>query len=151
MFYERNFLKNKFEPAFSVLERSGVVKDVTYGEMKEDVEALARSMKKAGVSPGDRVLIYSENRFEWYVSLAAVFLVGAVAVPLYATASQQQQRYIINDSKPVFAFVSKLTLYSKIADLAEKMFYKTIMFDLDPEKETQYKKITAYEFFFDRS
>jgi len=149
--YEKNFLKNKFEPAFSVLERSGVVKDITYLEMKEDVEALARSMKKAGVIPGDRVIIYSENRFEWYVSLAAVFLVGAVAVPLYATASEEQQQYIINDSKPVFAFVSKLAFYSKIANLAEKMFYKTIMFDLDPEKKTQYKKITAYEFFLDRT
>ena len=149
--YENNFLKNKYGTAFSVLEKSGLVKDVSYDQMKDDVEALSRSMLKAGVKPGDRVVIYSENRIEWYVSAAAVFLVGAVAVPLYATASIEQQNYIVNDSKPVFAFVSKLALYEKIADYAEKNFYRTILFDLDPKKDVPYKNISAYEFFLDRT
>jgi long-chain acyl-CoA synthetase len=50
------------------------------------VSALARSfsarLQRAGVSAGDKVIFYSENRPEWLIALWGCLLAGAVAVPI---------------------------------------------------------------------
>lgn len=42
----------------------------------------ARRFREAGIQPGDKILIYSENRPEWIAALWACLLAGAAAVPV---------------------------------------------------------------------
>ena len=53
----------------------------SYRETAAAARALAWRLHDAGVVPGDRVLIWSENRPEWVVAFWACLLAGAVAVP----------------------------------------------------------------------
>ena len=52
----------------------------TYAELRADVDRAARSLLAMDVGPGDRVGIWSPNRYEWTVSQYATAKVGAILV-----------------------------------------------------------------------
>ncbi len=131
---KRNFINFPNKPAIDVLEK-GKIRSITYGAMEKEIQQVAGALLKSGVKKGDRVVILSENRAEWYISVYAIFLIGAVAVPLYVTASEEQHHYIVRDSGAKFAFVSKSTLFRKIATPAREQFLRTVLFDCKYEEE----------------
>ncbi|MEO6447133.1 MAG: AMP-binding protein, partial [Gemmatimonadaceae bacterium] len=61
----------------------------TYQELWDATSTLARSLMAIGMAPGDRVGIWSPNRFEWVVAQFATARMGAILVninPAYKTA-----------------------------------------------------------------
>ena len=64
----------------------------TYRQLWESTTALARSLIASGVRQGDRVGIWSPNRFEWVITQFATARIGAILVninPAYKTAELQ--------------------------------------------------------------
>ena len=64
----------------------------TYRQLWEETTALARSLIASGVQQGDRVGIWSPNRFEWVITQFATARIGAILVnmnPAYKTAELQ--------------------------------------------------------------
>jgi len=64
----------------------------TYRQLWESTSALARALIASGVRQGDRVGIWSPNRFEWVVTQFATARIGAILVninPAYKTAELQ--------------------------------------------------------------
>ena len=59
----------------------------TYREVGAAARAFAARLTAAGVAPGDKVVIWSENRAEWVIALWGVLLAGAVIVPVDFRAS----------------------------------------------------------------
>ena len=55
---------------------------LAYGEVAGQVRALAAALVRAGLRPGDRVALLSENRPEWIVAYLAATAAGGTAVPL---------------------------------------------------------------------
>jgi long-chain acyl-CoA synthetase len=78
-------------------KRLGVWEEVSWGEYLAKVDATARALWAAGVRPGDRVAILSDNRPEWlYADLGAQAL-GAVAVGIYQTNPAHDVAYVLED------------------------------------------------------
>jgi len=71
-----------------------------------NVHSLALALEALGVTRGDRVAIFSENRSEWHVVDFACQLVGAATVPLYPTLAAQQVGYILRNSGSRLVFYS---------------------------------------------
>ncbi|MCU0294134.1 MAG: long-chain fatty acid--CoA ligase [Thermoanaerobaculaceae bacterium] len=71
---------------------------VTVREFEQATRATAARLAEVGVSMGDRVALFVENRPEWHWVDFACHLLGAVPVPLYATLPASQVRYIVADS-----------------------------------------------------
>ena len=61
-------------------------KEITYGDLREQVGRLRGGLTGAGVQPGDRVAIVAANNWYFVVSWLAILGVGAVAVPLNPTS-----------------------------------------------------------------
>src|SRR5262249_39995782 len=64
----------------------------TYGELWEQVGLAARGLLARGVQKGDRVGIWSPNRFEWVATQYATARIGAILVtinPAYKTVELQ--------------------------------------------------------------
>jgi fatty-acyl-CoA synthase len=64
----------------------------TYGELWDQTTRLARALLASGVRQGDRVGIWSPNRFEWVITQFAAARIGAILVninPAYKTAELQ--------------------------------------------------------------
>src|SRR3954451_3244654 len=73
------------------------------------VVATAKWLQLQGVKKGDRVAILSENRPEWAIADFAILAIGAVVVPIYATLTQEQISFLLNDSGTRVIFLSSRT------------------------------------------
>lgn len=78
---------------------------VSYGKLHADVVAMAGGLRKEGVGPGDRVLVYLPNGVEFVQVIYAAFSLGAIVVPVNTRLTPKELAYFANDSKPVVMFV----------------------------------------------
>jgi len=70
----------------------------TWGELRDEIAALARGLSELGLGAGDRMLIMMSGRPEhWIADLAATHL-GAVPSTVYATLAPDQLRYLAEHS-----------------------------------------------------
>jgi len=92
---------------------------MTWSEIEHKVNALAASLAKMGVQPGDRVAIFSENRWELIVSDLAIKSVGAADVAIHSPLTGSQAAYQINDSGSKICFVSDAGQLKKIASVID--------------------------------
>ena len=81
-------------------------RSLTVKEFERATRETAARLAHAGVTPGDRVALFVENRPEWHVLDFACHLIAAVPVPLYSTLPANQVRYIVKDSQSRLLFVS---------------------------------------------
>lgn len=70
----------------------------TWGEVAYDVRRVAAALVDLGVRPGDRVLQFSPNRYEWIVTDLAVQWARGVHVPVHASLAGPQVLYQMIDS-----------------------------------------------------
>jgi long-chain acyl-CoA synthetase len=80
--------------ALQIREGTGY-RRLTYGEVARQAQALAAALLQAGVAPGDRVALISENRPEWTVAYFAVTAAGATAVPLDVQLSDAELNIVL--------------------------------------------------------
>jgi len=90
-------------------------RSLTYGEVARRVRELALGLHSLGLSPSDRVAIWSENRPEWNLADLATLAISAVDVPIYATQARSQVEYILADSAARAIFVSRAFLDDALA------------------------------------
>ena len=79
---------------------------VSYGVLDYCARALADSLSKHGVNPGDRVAIYLPNIPAFALAYLAIQKVGAVAVSINSIFKWQEVRFIVNDSQPKVVFTT---------------------------------------------
>ena len=83
------------------------------------VRAVADQLLSWGVQKCDRVLILSENRWEWAVADFACLAIGAVDAPLYATENAERVGYMARDCGAKVAVVSSQMQYDKLVAAGE--------------------------------
>ncbi len=79
--------------------------DVTAGQFRDEVAAVAKGLIASGVQPGDRVALMSKTRYEWTLLDYAIWVAGGVTVPVYETSSPEQVAWNLGDSGAVAAIV----------------------------------------------
>lgn len=78
---------------------AGQWQDVTSGQFRDEVLALAKGLLAHGVRFGDRVALMCRTRYEWTLFDFALWTVGAQSVPLYPTSSVEQVFWMLYDSE----------------------------------------------------
>src|ERR1700678_2164637 len=68
----------------------------TYGELKEKTDALAAGLLALGLSPGDRVGIWSPNNAEWVVTQFATAKAGLILVNINPAYRLSELDYALN-------------------------------------------------------
>ena len=97
--------------------REGGYAGITWGEFAREVFTVAAGLVKLGVSPGDRVAQYSENRYEWLVVDLAIQFAQAIHVPIHAPLTGEQAAYQIDHSGTDVVFLSNAAQADKVANL----------------------------------
>ena len=72
---------------------------VTYRELNERSERLARALVSRGVARGDRVVVYADNSPETVVSVFAALKAGAVFSVVNPTTKLEKLAYILNNCR----------------------------------------------------
>ncbi|QTI77984.1 long-chain fatty acid--CoA ligase [Roseomonas marmotae] len=98
--------------------REGAWREMSWAEYAMAVAAIAAGLRRRGVSPGDRVLIVSENRPEFLIADTAIMAIGAVSVPTYTTNAVEDHAHILRDSGARTAIVSTPRLARMVAEAA---------------------------------
>ncbi len=71
---------------------------ITWGELRERVDALAGGLAKLGVGRGDTVALLLSNRPEFYLCDLAAMMLGATPFSIYTTYTAEQIRYLMTDA-----------------------------------------------------
>jgi long-chain acyl-CoA synthetase len=70
----------------------------TYAELHAAALSWSRQLEIRGIRPGDRVLLWGANSFNWMACFWAVLLRRAVAVPMDAAANTEFVQRVLRDA-----------------------------------------------------
>ena len=102
-------------------------KTFTWEETKNNIFKLSKVIKE-NIKEGDRCLLVSENRPEWFVADLAIMLSGGITVPAYTTYTKDDYKYLIEDCEPTMVIVSNMEMLKKLnTTINEKNFIKKII------------------------
>lgn len=111
-------------------------------EFSDACLAAGRALAQEGVSLTQRVGIYSPNSLEGVTTELGLFMMRAVAVPLYATSTPEQVEYIVQDAEIALMFVGEQFQYNNAYEVQRRggHLQKLVIFDpnvvLHPEDKT---------------
>lgn len=71
---------------------------ITYGELKKQINNLANKLNNAGISKSDRIAVCTSRNIETIVAIYAILRVGAVYVPIEESIAKERMNYIFEDS-----------------------------------------------------
>jgi len=93
---------------------NGVWKTYSTAEFIEYADNTSYGLLSMGLNKGDNVAIISNNRPEWNFTDAGIMQAGGINVPIYPTISESDLKYILEDARIRFVFVSSAELYEKV-------------------------------------
>ncbi|WP_417584339.1 AMP-binding protein [Nitrincola sp.] len=96
----------------------------TYKELHSQVNLCARAFLAAGVRRGDRVAIWSPNRYEWTLTQFATAKIGAILVNINPAYRTHELEYALNQSE---------ARYLVTADSFKASDYRGMLYELAPE------------------
>ncbi len=96
---------------------AGAERTLTYAQVADRVDAIARGLLALGVEPGDRVGILATTRYEWTLADLAILAIGAAVVPIYQTNSPEECQYVIEHSGMKVLFCEDPAQVEKIAQV----------------------------------
>jgi long-chain acyl-CoA synthetase len=91
-------------------KRDGEWRSISWNDAARQVAALAASLKRIGLEPGDRVALVSENRPEWLIADLAIMAAGCVTVPTYTTNTTRDHAHVLGNSGARAVIVSNQKL-----------------------------------------
>ena len=102
-------------------------KTYTWEQTEKNILKLSKVIKE-NIKEGDRCLLVSENRPEWFVSDLAIMVAGGITVPAYTTYTEDDYKYLIEDCEPSLVVVSNNEMLKKLNNsINEKDFIKKVV------------------------
>ncbi|MEA1902189.1 MAG: AMP-binding protein [Actinomycetota bacterium] len=81
-------------------KESGETRELTFGELKENVGRLAGGLRRLGVGRGDAVAVYLPMSQEAVVSLLAIARLGAIFIPVFSGYGAEAVATRLENPKP---------------------------------------------------
>ncbi|MDC3165446.1 long-chain fatty acid--CoA ligase [Candidatus Pelagibacter sp.] len=102
-------------------------KSYSWEQTEKNILKLSKVIKE-NINEGDRCLLVSENRPEWFVSDLAIMVAGGITVPAYTTYMEDDYKYLIEDCEPSLVIVSNNEMLKKLNNsINEKVFIKKVI------------------------
>ena len=95
--------------------------DVSWNRMNEMVHNLAYYLMGKGIQHGDKVAVFSPNRYEWWVADLAILSIGAVNIPIYATNTAEEVRYILDNADSRICFAGTHAHMEKVVAVRDRL------------------------------
>jgi len=90
---------------------------ISSDELLARAKRIAAGLHAIGVQRGDRIALLSESRVEWTLTDAGSIFAGTIDVPIYATLTPPQVRYILNDSGACVLFLANREKFIELKDV----------------------------------
>lgn len=88
-------------------------KSVSWNQFSLRVKQVSNALLNLGVKPQEKIAVFSQNCIQYLYTDFGAYGVRVVSIPFYATSSEQQIQYMINDAHVRFIFVGEQEQYDK--------------------------------------
>ena len=88
-------------------------KTMSYNRFALLVKQASNALLNLGAKPQETIGVFSQNSIDYLVTDFGAYGVRVASIPFYATASEQQIQYMINDAQIKFLFVGEQEQYDK--------------------------------------
>ena len=88
-------------------------KSLSWNQVSHTVRQLSNALLNLGVKVQENVGIFSNNSVQYIECDFGAWGIRAVTIPFYATSSEQQIQFMVNDAKIRFLFVGEQDQYDK--------------------------------------
>lgn len=88
-------------------------KSLSWNDFSTKVKTVSNALLNMGVKVQENIGVFSQNCPQYLFCDYGAWGVRAVTIPFYATSSEQQIQYIVNDAKIRFLFVGEQEQYDK--------------------------------------
>ena len=92
----------------------------SWGQVAEEVRALACGLAAIGLKRGDKIAIIGDNRPRLYWTMTAAQVLGAVPVPLYQDAVIDEMVYVVDHAEVRFAMAEDQEQVDKMLELGRR-------------------------------
>ncbi|MFD6432691.1 AMP-dependent synthetase/ligase [Streptomyces venezuelae] len=101
--------------------RDGEWAEMSYEQLRDAARRVGRELLALGVRPGDRVGILAETRPEWTCTHFGVLAAGAVVVPVYPTAGDDEVAWVLSDSGAEVVLCEDADRAAKVERLRDRL------------------------------
>ena len=88
-------------------------KSCSWNQFSEKVKQVSNAMLNLGIRVQENVGVFSQNSVQYLFCDFGAWGIRAVTIPFYATSSEQQIQFMVNDAKIRFLFVGEQDQYDK--------------------------------------
>ncbi|MDE7085241.1 MAG: long-chain fatty acid--CoA ligase [Prevotella sp.] len=88
-------------------------KSLSWNHESATVRQVSNALLNLGVKPQENIGIFSQNSVQYIECDFGAWGIRAVTIPFYATSSEQQIQFMVNDAKIRFLFVGEQEQYDK--------------------------------------
>ena len=88
-------------------------KEISWKGFAEKVKRVSNALLDLGVNVQENIGVFSQNSIQYIFTDFGAFGIRAVTIPFYATSSEEQIQYVINDASIRILFVGEQEQYDK--------------------------------------
>ena len=88
-------------------------KSYSWRQFSDTVKVVSNALLNLGVKVQEKVGVFSQNSIQYLICDFGAWGIRAVTIPFYATSSEQQIQFMVNDAKVRFLFVGEQEQYDK--------------------------------------
>ena len=88
-------------------------KSLSWNQVSQTVKQVSNALLNLGVKVQENIGIFSQNSVQYIECDFGAWGIRAVTIPFYATSSEQQIQFMVNDAKIRFLFVGEQDQYDK--------------------------------------
>lgn len=88
-------------------------KTVSWNHFSVQVKQVSNALLNLGVKTQENIGIFSQNCVHYLYTDFGAYGIRAVSIPFYATSSEQQLQYVVNDAQIRFLFIGEQEQYDK--------------------------------------
>jgi long-chain acyl-CoA synthetase len=117
----------------------------SWAQCRDAVASLSAALIELGITPGDRVMLVSENRPEWCLADLAIMAAGAITVPAYTTNTTADHSHILGNSGARAVIVSNVKLAATLLPAVADSDNCRIVIGIDHLKDSQRSTIAVHQ------
>lgn len=88
-------------------------KSYSWNEFSQKVKTVSNALLNLGVGVQENIGVFSQNSVQYLFTDFGAWGIRAVTIPFYATSSEQQIQFMVNDAQIRFLFVGEQAQYDK--------------------------------------
>lgn len=88
-------------------------KTVSWNQFSMRVKQVSNALLNLGLKPQEKIAVFAQNCIQYLYTDFGAYGIRVVSIPFYATSSEQQIQFMINDGSVRYLFVGEQEQYDK--------------------------------------